>query len=75
MAKLTELFAYIAEGPDGIEGIASIQVTEELWTPLVSSSREELEAYRPIAAKLAETLKKPVALCHFTMREDLDIVK
>lgn len=75
MATLKELYAFIAEGPDGNEGIASIKVSEMVWLPLVAQTREEIEAYRPLAAKLAETLKKPVLLSHFTMREDLDTIQ
>jgi hypothetical protein len=75
MPPLKELYAFIAEGPDGNEGIASIKVTEEAWLPLVAQTKEEIEAYRPIAAKLAETLKKPVLLSRFTAREDLDTIQ
>lgn len=74
MTKLTELYAFIAEGPDAKEGIAAVQVSEEVWFPLVGQTKEELELLRPLAVKLAESLKKPVTLSHFTMREDLDTI-
>lgn len=75
MARLKELYAFIAEGPDGNEGIASIKVTEEAWLPLVAQTKEEIESYRPLASKLSEQLGKPVLLSRFTVREDLDNIQ
>lgn len=74
MTKLTELYAFIAEGPDEKEGVAAVQVSEGVWFPLVGQTREELDLLRPLAIQLAETLKKPVILSHFTLREDLDTI-
>jgi hypothetical protein len=75
MTTLTELFAFIAEGPNGKEGVASVQVAADVWFPLVAQTREELELLRPLAVRLSETIKKPVILSHFTMRKDLDTIQ
>lgn len=72
MSKVTELFAYVAMSPEGKEGVAMIKISEEVWIPLVTESKEQAEAYRPVAQKIAEAFGKPVFLARFSVREDLE---
>ena len=74
MSTIQDLFAYLATNPEGRQGIASIKVTDEVWLPLVTENREQIDQYRPIAQQLAALTGKPVTLVRFGNAEVVDTI-
>lgn len=69
-----EIYAMVATDPQGNEGVAVIQVTPDVVIPLVAETRDVIEQYRPLAAKIAQTFGKPVWITRFSVRENLESI-
>jgi len=74
--KMTEIYAFTAIGPDGNESIIGYQhpTQTQIMVPIVGTSREMIDPYRPFAEKLAQALGSPVNLVKFSHREDLEAI-
>jgi len=53
--RIERLYAWVAIGPDGGEGLVSSVVPGMPgWTPLIGADRERIESYRGLAAHAAK---------------------
>jgi hypothetical protein len=75
MPKVQEIFVYLAEGPDGDEGIAAGEFSSMGWVPLVAASPHVAELILPKAQMIAAASGCRIRLVRFTCREDLHTVE
>lgn len=68
--KITELFAWIVEHPDGEDGVPAVRGRDDMVMPLIGSDRERIESLRSAAMECAETM--PVRLVRFAQVEILE---
>ncbi len=75
MPKITEIYAFIAEdkGPED-EGLAAF-LSGMNWMPMVGGDMNRIESLRAMAQHLANYSKKPIRLCKFTQRAEIEVIK
>lgn len=71
MSQLRELYAFVAPDADGNEAVAAVQTPQKVWVPLVATTKELIEQYRPLAKQLAEVVGT-VTMVRFTDRVDVE---
>lgn len=70
---IQELYAAIAVGEDGDEGVIGYRDRAgETWIPLVGSDRGRYESIKALAASVARKQGIKVMMCRFTIREELE---
>jgi hypothetical protein len=62
--KITRLYAWIAEEPDGGEGIVSAQIGD-IHMPLIGADRARIESFRNIAKAVHLQTFHPIKLAVF----------
>jgi hypothetical protein len=62
--KITRLYAWIAEEPDGGEGIVSAQLGD-VHMPLIGADRARIESFRNIAKEIQVYTSYPIKLAVF----------
>jgi hypothetical protein len=51
--KIERIYAWVAEEPDGGEGVVASQIPGVGWVPLIGADRSRIESYRERAAAVA----------------------
>lgn len=69
--KIDQMYAYIAQDPDGSEGITAF-LAEDGWMPMVGADLKRAEALRPMAEILARESGRPIKLVRFEIRTELE---
>ena len=72
--KIAALYAWVAEEPDGGEGVLSMQLGG-VQMPLVGADRERIESLRHYAEQIRALTSYPIRLVRYTHREDLEELK
>jgi hypothetical protein len=72
--KITILYAWVVEHPDGEDGIPAINAGDGTVLPLVGSDRERIESLRHAALSCAMQ-GMPVKLCKFSTMEVLETIQ
>ncbi len=70
---INEIWAFIAMGDDGVEGIIAMKVGND-WMPLVMADGNKLRQLRPLAETTAKESGKRVTLVKFSTRMDIETV-
>lgn len=70
---IKEVWAYIAIGEDGEEGVCGFRSTQG-WMPMVCADEARVKSFRPIAEKIARDSDKTITLARFTVRTDLETI-
>jgi len=70
---IEELFAFIVLEREGEEGVPAFASGNMLF-PLMGSDWTRVESLRPIAQRIARASGKPVTLCKFSVREDVEVI-
>lgn len=74
--KIDQMYAFVMADEDGDEGIPAFSLPEsKLVMPMVGADMKRIEQLKPIAQKMANDLKKPVRICKFTVREEVEVVE
>jgi hypothetical protein len=75
--KITILYAWVVEHPDGEDGIPAINAGDGTVLPLVGSDRERIESLRQVgfAALSCAMQGMPVKLCKFSTMEVLETIQ
>jgi len=74
MHKVTELWAYVADGyGDEGEGICAIR-TGTGFVPLVGADAESMKFFKLAAQQVADAGQKQVRLLRFTTREEVELL-
>ncbi len=60
--RITRLYAWIAEEPDGGEGVVGGDLPGMGWTPLIGADRARIESYRRVAEQFASVSGYPIRL-------------
>lgn len=68
--KIDELYAFIAEEPDG-EGLAAHQLGA-MMMPLIGADAARVDSLRALAQHVADQTGRPLRLCRFSVREELE---
>lgn len=70
--KIDIMYAFIAEEPDGSEGVTAFQSNKGLWMPMVGADIARIESLKEIAQQLANASKCKIRLCRFIVREEVE---
>jgi hypothetical protein len=70
---IRELYAYVAAGRDGDEGIVGINFDGN-WLPLVGADMDRMKSLRAHALACARASGERVRLVKFSSREDLEVL-
>lgn len=74
MPKITELLAYVADEGDGNEGVTAFR-SGDSWMPMVGADADRMASLRGMALTLARASGKPITLCRFSLREEIDVIE
>jgi hypothetical protein len=69
--KIAALYAWVAEEPDGGEGVCSIQMGS-LQLPLIGADMDRIKSLRQYAEQARALTKYPIRLVRYAHREDLE---
>jgi hypothetical protein len=72
--KVTELWAYVIEDPDGNEGVPAVLING-LWYPLMGADRDRMTMLEPRARELAHNHGKRLELRRFTKVEAVAVIE
>lgn len=72
--RIDRMFAFIAEDSSG-EGLAGFWDPNSGWMPMVAADEARVDALREIAQSVATTSGKPVRLCVFERRVELEMIQ
>jgi len=70
--KITEMYAWVCEEPDGGEGVPAVDLGTGLPMPLVGADRERIESLRRHAINGVLPMGYPVKLVRFHEMEVLE---
>lgn len=75
MPKIDELYAFIAEdaGPDD-EGVCAM-LGPNGWMAMVAADWKRVESIKEIAQEICDRSGKPVRLCRFKVREEVELLE
>jgi len=72
--KITELWAWVLEHPDGSEGIASSgRLVAGVHMPLIGADMERVKALEPEARHIADVVGMSVKLVHFPQGHTVEV--
>lgn len=71
--KITEIYAFIAVGPDGDEGVCGFQ-SAGTFMPMVCADQARVDSLRPVAVSLAAITGARITLAKFSVREDMEVI-
>ena len=72
--EIARVYAWIAEEPDGGEGILTMQSPSGRMIPLIGADRTRIEGYRDLAENVADHTGYPVRLKVFSGSTVIDTV-
>ena len=72
MPRIDALYAWVAQEPDGGEGVCSADFGANLHMPLVGADIERMKSLRDHAEFVRRMTGYPVRLVRFGRREDLE---
>lgn len=72
--KVKCIYAYVGEDDNGNQGIIAGMIPGMGAFPLVAMDMARVESLRHIAVEAANKVGKPVTLCRFSIRSDLDTI-
>ena len=72
MPKITEMFAFVAEGkgPDD-EGVMGFRSDDGQWFPMVGADLARVASLRPIADEIARAMHKPYRVLRFKLAGEI----
>lgn len=70
--KIDEMFAFVAENPDG-EGVMGIR-QDGAWLPLVGADMARIASLKPMVEKIARESGVLVKLVKFSVRTELETI-
>lgn len=70
--KITEMYAWVCEEPDGGEGVPAVNLGNGIPMPLVGADRERVESLRKYALDGVLPMGYPVKLVRFSNMEVLE---
>jgi hypothetical protein len=71
--RIERLYAYVAVEADGGEGVAAWRGPGMLGLmPMIGADQQRVRALRPEAQKVAAELGRPIILCRFERRVELE---
>jgi hypothetical protein len=71
--RIEQLYAFVVVDDDGTEGIPAIP-SPDGPLPLVGADMERVDSLRGVAVMLATHLGKPITLCQFSERTEVDVI-
>lgn len=71
---IEEMFAFVVLEKPGEEGVPAFR-DGSVWVPLIGADWSRVESLRPLAKEMARKLGKPLTLCKFTVREDVEVIE
>lgn len=71
--RIEQMYAFVVVDADGTEGIPAFTGTDGTPMPMVGADMKRVDSLRPIARGIAVALGKPVTLCRFEIRTDLEV--
>lgn len=71
---ITRMFAFLAVGDDGEEGVVSLDILDRGAFPLVAADEDRVNALRPIAQDIADRAGLTIQLVAFDNRRNLETI-
>jgi acyl-coenzyme A thioesterase PaaI-like protein len=73
MLRIETMYAFVSVDEMGDEGvIAFYDPAQDVWMPMVGADLAMIEYLRPKAEMTASATGRPVRLCHFTTRTEVE---
>lgn len=66
------MYVFVVVDDDGTEGIPAIEGPRGEPLPLVAADMKRVESLRPVVARMARMLGKPITLCRFEIRTEIE---
>ena len=73
MPRIVELFAFLAVGDDGDEGVIG-GYFDGSWMPFVGADMARMESLRAFAEEISRKTGKRIVLAKFSAREDVETI-
>lgn len=73
--KVTELWAWIATGEDGDEGVLAFRGADAVWVPLVCADQARIDSTRDYAQNMARAANKKVELRRFMVGSVVEVLE
>lgn len=70
------MYAFVVVDPeDHTEGIIGFHGADGGWLPMVGADMKRVEALRPLAQRVATEMHRPVTLCVFERRREMELIQ
>jgi len=73
--RIEQMYAYVVVDEDGTEGVPAFAGPRGEPIPMVGADWKRAEALRPMAEALATMMDKPVTLCRFEVRTEVETIE
>ena len=73
--RIEQMYAFVVVDDDGTEGIPATRGPGGLAMPLVGADMKRVESLKPIVRDMARQLDKPITLCRFEVRTELETIE
>ncbi len=72
--RIDRMYAFICVDEDGSEGIPAFLNDEGMFLPMVGADMKRIDSLRPIAEEMTRKLNKPISLCVFSNRREVEVI-